>query len=232
MGSLNLGFATINRTNTSPGPLFHVNNTSDAAAPCKSRRILIGYSGIAHALIPIVRSPSKKNIRKQTHLYAHKFTVSSINTSINRIIAYCVLAAVANWLFLAGFVVFPGTFATISQATTLGDSQTGRVVQHAVQNTPLLVVGSLCCFTGGVGMGWVGWSQRHNYVWLSDRIFLSVSPNISGSLSNSPSLLNSVVTLFMSLINVYTAQEGGWSVTRFLPALTSIQSWPCTGYCT
>ena len=47
--------------------------------------------------------------------------------------AYCILAAVANWLFLAGFVVFPGTFTTISQATALG------VVQHAVQNAPLLV---------------------------------------------------------------------------------------------
>ncbi|RSL46227.1 hypothetical protein CEP51_015967 [Fusarium floridanum] len=68
--------------------------------------------------------------------------------------AYCIPAAVANWLFLAGFVVFPGTFTTISQATALGNSQAGRVVQHAVQNTPLLVVGSLCCFIGGAALGW------------------------------------------------------------------------------
>ncbi|KAI8717987.1 hypothetical protein NCS52_00876200 [Fusarium sp. LHS14.1] len=117
--------------------------------------------------------------------------------------AYCILAAVANWLFLAGFVVFPGTFTTISQATALGDSQAGRVVQHAVQNMPLLVVGSLCCFIGGVGIGWIGWSQKHNYIWLIDRIFI-------------PGLLNSVVALLMSLINVYTAQEGSWSVTAIV----------------
>ncbi|UPK92445.1 hypothetical protein LCI18_003380 [Fusarium solani-melongenae] len=117
--------------------------------------------------------------------------------------AYCILAAVANWLFLAGFVVFPGTFTTISQATALGDSQAGRIVQHAVQNAPLLVVGSLCCFFGGVGIGWIGWSQKHNSIWLSDRIFL-------------PSLLNSVVALLMSLINVYTAQEGSWSMTAIV----------------
>ncbi|RSL60286.1 hypothetical protein CEP53_005475 [Fusarium sp. AF-6] len=52
-------------------------------------------------------------------------------------------------------------------------------------------------------MGWIGWSQKHNYIWLSDRIFL-------------PSLLNSVVAFLMSLINVYTAQEGSWSVTAIV----------------
>ncbi|KAH7134130.1 hypothetical protein EDB81DRAFT_902948 [Dactylonectria macrodidyma] len=116
---------------------------------------------------------------------------------------YCFLAAFFNWLFLAGFVIFPGTFTSLSQATLLSESQAGRVVQDAIRNTPLLVVGSLCCLSGGAGIGWLYWKLSHNYVWLIDRVFI-------------PGLLNSVVALLMSLVNIYTAQNGDWSVTAIV----------------
>lgn len=46
--------------------------------------------------------------------------------------AYCMLAALSNWLFLAGFVVFPGTFTSLSQASFLDKPQGGRMMQQAI----------------------------------------------------------------------------------------------------
>ncbi|KAH6869634.1 hypothetical protein B0T10DRAFT_593434 [Thelonectria olida] len=116
----------------------------------------------------------------------------------------CLLAAISNWLFLAGFVVFPGAFTSLSHATLLSESQTGRAVQDFIgRNMSLLAVGILCCSVGGAGIGWVSWKFRGNYVWLVDRIFL-------------PGLLNAIVAFLMSLINIYTAQDGDWSATAIV----------------
>ncbi|KAJ0145460.1 FAD-dependent monooxygenase OpS4 [Fusarium oxysporum f. sp. albedinis] len=84
----------------------------------------------------------------------------------------CAIAALSNWMFLAGFVVFPGTFTSLGRATLLGESQAGRAVQQVIRNTPLLVIGILCCLAGGTGIGWTAWSFRNNYVWLVDRILM------------------------------------------------------------
>jgi hypothetical protein len=86
----------------------------------------------------------------------------------------CAIAALSNWIFLAGFVVFPGTFTSLGRAALLGDSQAGRMVQGVIRNTPLLVIGILCCFVGGAGIGWTAWKFRKNYVWLVDRILMWV----------------------------------------------------------
>lgn len=40
----------------------------------------------------------------------------------------CMIAAVSNWLFLAGFVILPGTFTSLSHAALLSKSQAGREV--------------------------------------------------------------------------------------------------------
>ncbi|KAH6884977.1 hypothetical protein B0T10DRAFT_531112 [Thelonectria olida] len=113
---------------------------------------------------------------------------------------YNFAAAAANWLLLAGFMVFPGTFTSLSRAGVLNDSRAGRVLQHAIRNTPLLYIGGLCCLCGGIAICWLWWHFKHNYFWLVYRIFL-------------PGLLHSVMALITSLINIYTAQDGNWSVT-------------------
>ena len=86
--------------------------------------------------------------------------------------AYNLIAAVSNWLFLAGFVFFPGTFTTLSHASVLANSQAGRVVQHAIQNIPLLCIGVISSLSGGVGICWVWWNLRQNYIWLVSRVVL------------------------------------------------------------
>ncbi|KAH7146762.1 hypothetical protein B0J13DRAFT_584261 [Dactylonectria estremocensis] len=84
---------------------------------------------------------------------------------------YNLIAAVSNWLFLAGFVFFPGTFTSLSHTSALADSA-GRAVQHAVDNIPLLCIGVLSSLLGETGICWVWWNLRDNNIWLIDRVFL------------------------------------------------------------
>lgn len=83
-----------------------------------------------------------------------------------------ILAAVFNWVLLAGFVVFPGTFTSLSRSGVLRESQPGRLLQNAIRNTPLLCIACICCAVGAIGIGWLWWSTKSNYVWLISRLFL------------------------------------------------------------
>jgi hypothetical protein len=85
---------------------------------------------------------------------------------------YKLAAAFLNWLSLAGFVVLPGTFTSLSQAELVNESRAGRDMQQAVENTPLVALSCLCCSISGAGIGYVIWKCKHNPVWLADRIFM------------------------------------------------------------
>lgn len=85
---------------------------------------------------------------------------------------YNILAAVFNWLVLAGFVVFPATFASLSRVGVLNNSPTGRAVQNVIRKIPLLYISAFACVLGGLGLAWLWWTVKHNYVWLLSRIFL------------------------------------------------------------
>jgi hypothetical protein len=86
--------------------------------------------------------------------------------------SYNLIAAISNWLFLAGFTFIPGTFSSISRVSALDHSEAGKTLQDALNAAPLLVIGTLCCFAGSIGIFWVYWKVRSNYVWLIDRVFL------------------------------------------------------------
>ena len=85
---------------------------------------------------------------------------------------YNIFTAIVNWVFLAGFVVLPGTFESLSRAEALSESRAGSIVQYAAQNSPLLYIGGFSCSIGAAGIGWVWWTFRLNYIWLVDHIFL------------------------------------------------------------
>lgn len=85
-----------------------------------------------------------------------------------------IVAAASNWFFLAGFIFFPGTFTSIGHSASLGGTEAGRLIQSAVQNIPLLVIGCLSCCAGSAGLAWSSHKMKSNYVWLVDRIFMYV----------------------------------------------------------
>ena len=83
------------------------------------------------------------------------------------------LASLFTWLLLAGFIVLPVTFASIRNSRALDDiGKARKVVFGAVQNIPFLWVAGTCFVCGVIGLSWLWWENRSNYIWLTDRIFM------------------------------------------------------------
>ena len=86
-----------------------------------------------------------------------------------------ILASFFTWVLLAGFVIFPGTFTSLSKLDP--DDPSAHRILEGVKNIPLLAVAGSCCGVGALGMCWLWWRWRDNYVWLLNRIFLFVPPH-------------------------------------------------------
>lgn len=145
-----------------------------------------------------------------------------------------------QWILLAGFIIFPGTFTSIANLgnSTVQDNHTASVILQSVKNIPLLVVAGVCSGIGAAGMIWLWWVWRQNYVWLLNKIFLCVplphppphqrcllKSYTNNAYLNRPGCLNSFAGLISTLINVYSQQNGTWSVTARVTAVV-------TGACT
>ncbi|KAK5467750.1 hypothetical protein LTS15_000723 [Exophiala xenobiotica] len=125
-----------------------------------------------------------------------------------------ILASLGTWIILAGFLVVPGTFTTFKQSKAFQEAddnngdEVAHAIVHSIANIGLLwFSGSFCVIGTAVCLWlWVWW--RHNYVWLVNKIFMPVT-------------LNSVAGLITTLVNVYTAQHGVWSVTAKITALVT-----------
>ncbi|KAI9756109.1 MAG: hypothetical protein M4579_003996 [Chaenotheca gracillima] len=128
-----------------------------------------------------------------------------------------ILASFFTWILLAGYVIFPGTFTTLQKSDAVHDAdKSGNKVEHVfavtIRNAPLLWVAAICCLLGGAGMLGLWFKWRENFVWLINRVFM-------------PGFLNSLAGLISTLINVYTAQNGFFSVTAKVTVIV-------TGACT
>ncbi|MCJ1384488.1 hypothetical protein MMC17_007605 [Xylographa soralifera] len=114
-----------------------------------------------------------------------------------------IYASFFTWLLLAGYVVFPATFTTVNKSnkiTQAAQTELERQILSEVRNAPLLYIAAVCCIVGSSGMIWLWWKWRSNYIWMINRIFL-------------PGLLNSLAGLISTLVNIYSAQNGDFSVT-------------------
>jgi predicted histidine transporter YuiF (NhaC family) len=88
-----------------------------------------------------------------------------------------IFASFFTWILLAGYIVFPATFTSIQKAEGVSsNNHTENAIKDAilktVKNVPLLWVAGACCILGGLGMLWLWFRWRDNYVWLINRIFL------------------------------------------------------------
>jgi len=131
-----------------------------------------------------------------------------------------ILAAAFTWILLAGFIVFPGTFTSFQNSETFKQAASNsdhnaieHTILHDVSHLGLLWVAGGCCIFGTLGMCILWFRWRQNYLWLINRIFF-------------PGFLNSIAGLLSTLINVYTAQHGDFSITA---KVTAIVTGACTG---
>lgn len=121
-----------------------------------------------------------------------------------------IYASFFTWLMLAGYVVFPGTFTSLSDLSDDSDtaerSALASQVLARVKNVPLLVVAAICLVASVAGVLWLAVCHRRNYVWLLNRLFL-------------PAVMNGLAGLISTLVTVYTTQDGDWSVTAKVSAI-------------
>lgn len=89
---------------------------------------------------------------------------------------YGILASIAYWILLAGYLVVPGTFISLKGAgaieTKLEGNEAGKALLDIIQNPPLLVIACIFFFSGCVIMGGLYWKYRDNYIWLVNKLFL------------------------------------------------------------
>jgi hypothetical protein len=115
------------------------------------------------------------------------------------------ITEIFQWILLAGFLVFPGTFTSLKKLEADPTNEAASNILKTVKNIPLIYVGAFCCGIGAGGMIWLWFRWRANFVWLLNRIFL-------------PGCLNSFAGLISTLINVYSQQSGNWSTTAWITA--------------
>ncbi|KAH8756143.1 hypothetical protein BGZ57DRAFT_909417 [Hyaloscypha finlandica] len=119
-----------------------------------------------------------------------------------------ILASFFTWILLAGFVIFPGTFTSLSTSDKINGNHTAAEVLKSIKHVQLLVIAGVCCGIGAGGMIWLWWRWRENFVWLLNKIFM-------------PGCLNSLAGLISTLTNVYSQQGGSWSITARVTAIVS-----------
>ena len=108
-----------------------------------------------------------------------------------------ILAAVFTWILLAGYIVLPGTFTSFKNSETYKNTEGDKSkevqnqILHGIANLPLAAIAGIFCSIGALGMMWLWFLWRDNYIWLINKIFM-------------PGCLNSVAGLLTAIVNVYT----------------------------
>ncbi|KAJ5159060.1 uncharacterized protein N7500_008711 [Penicillium coprophilum] len=122
-----------------------------------------------------------------------------------------VLASIAHWILLAGYLVRPGTFTSLQKSDTihngLADNEAGEWILNTIQNPPLLATACVLFVSGLAIMSWLFWEYQGNYIWLTNRIF-------------DPTLLNALAGFLTTIISLYTAHDGDWSIMVLLTVIT------------
>ncbi|KAF7588274.1 hypothetical protein BBP40_005928 [Aspergillus hancockii] len=123
---------------------------------------------------------------------------------------YNLAASIAHWVLLAGYLVIPGTFTSLGRSNevekTLQGNGAGEAILGTIQNPPLLVIACLFFAAGVLIFSWLYWEMKTNYIWLVSRIFM-------------PASMNAAAGLLTTMVNIYTAREGDWSVMALATAI-------------
>lgn len=88
-----------------------------------------------------------------------------------------ILAAASTWVLLAGFIVLPGTYNNFQKSDTLAEakqdqSDVGNKILASISNIGLLVVASILCGMGILGIIGLWWKWKENYVWFIGKVLL------------------------------------------------------------
>ncbi|GLA55982.1 hypothetical protein AnigIFM63604_003471 [Aspergillus niger] len=123
---------------------------------------------------------------------------------------YNVITGVAHWTLLAGYLIVPGTFTALQRSGQVQDvlakDHVGQAVLNTIQNPPLLAIACILFVASTAALGWLYWEWQRNYIWLVNRLFL-------------PIIMNAAAGLATTLINIYTARDGDWSIMALITTI-------------
>lgn len=89
---------------------------------------------------------------------------------------YSILAPGFAWILLAGYLVLPGTFASLRSSETLKTTATnneiGSNLYDHIERVPLLWVAGILCTIGVIGELAICWKLKRNLVFLIRKIFM------------------------------------------------------------
>ncbi|KAM4062401.1 hypothetical protein HRG_011248 [Hirsutella rhossiliensis] len=96
----------------------------------------------------------------------------------NTPLKYNIAASALSWLLLAGYLVFPSTFASLRKSSVLEKAGAiGHSVDSLARDVPLTVFASLFCLSSTIGLLWLWWKLQTNYIWVQRRILLPILMN-------------------------------------------------------
>ncbi|KAE8334762.1 hypothetical protein BDV26DRAFT_287303 [Aspergillus bertholletiae] len=162
-------------------------------------------------------SPVTDNVEKGTTLHRSDTTYTIETRYIQMLLEdipwfYSILADAAHWALLAGYLVVPGTFTSMQKSLTLNEdlkkTEAGQTILNTIQNPPLLAIACFLMVLGALLMFWLSWERRNNYIWLINKLFM-------------PTLLSALAGLVTTLVNIYTAREGEWSIMALLTTIVT-----------
>lgn len=188
------------------GPEFPIHASGSSTKTQKQRHSSSRMASTVRK--PSIKKDSENAPRRPTHALHREETIQTRYMEMLLQLdlvprMHNILSAFFGWLLLAGFVVFPGTFTSIEKLSTdpdlAAELPTASAILDRFQNLPLLIVASVACGLGALGLLWLAFRWRRNYIWLLNRIFL-------------PSTTNAVAGLISTLITVYTQNDGEWSL--------------------
>ncbi|KAF4772727.1 hypothetical protein HER10_EVM0008028 [Colletotrichum scovillei] len=85
---------------------------------------------------------------------------------------WSLLAKIFSWLLLAGYIVFPSTFASLKRSQVLESmGKVGQTVSYWV-NDCLIALASVLSGVASIGLAWLWFKWRANYVWVHQHIIM------------------------------------------------------------
>ncbi|KAE8396898.1 hypothetical protein BDV37DRAFT_277318 [Aspergillus pseudonomiae] len=127
---------------------------------------------------------------------------------------YNLLSSFAAWILLAGYLVIPGTFTTLQKTDTVKSGlseNNSQIILNTIQNPPLVGIACSLLAIGAAVMVFLYFRWRHNYLWLINRLYI-------------PTSLNASAGFLTTIVNVYTAKGGKWSIMSLLTVIVTALS--------
>ena len=110
----------------------------------------------------------RRAVRTARRRYATRYHAMVLQMEQEISLQYGMLAGSFAWLLLVGFLLSPATYTSARYVETLEKAALATKFSIATaRNIPVIGLACAACVIATVGLGWLWWKWRHNYVWIN-----------------------------------------------------------------